>query len=443
MISCMSMRVRPLAVALIVLSTSARAAAQDTALAEILTRLIQADVRLARPPAGSGFISHDAHFIPGQEQELAPFFFNQSILSQLSTFPIGSSSGGFSYSFDPALGTFVRSTDTFGPVFAERAVTLGKNRVNVGASYQYASYSKFEGLDLESGDIRFYLTHEDIPGDNFFEGDVIETALRLNLSTSTIATFVSYGVTDRFDLGINIPVVHVRMEAAVDAKVLRLATGTIPIHQFPGGGTEQTFTEEGEAAGVSDILLRGKYQLTRVRGGGLAAALDVRFPSGDDRNLLGTGATQIKASLIGSAPLGKFAPHVNIGYTWSENASASESFQVSDEVHYAAGTELQASPRLTLVGGISGRTLRRAGRLWLSERTFNFVTGPAPGAPEDSAVFTEFALRPGNLNLSGASAGLRFNPTGNWLISANVLFPISDAGIKARPIPVIGVDYAF
>jgi hypothetical protein len=92
--------------------------AQDRALSAILVELIQAEVRLAPPPAGSGFPSHEAHFLPGEDQILTPYLFNQAIVSQLSTYPVGSPSGGFTYTFDPGLGTYSRSSDTFGPSFA-------------------------------------------------------------------------------------------------------------------------------------------------------------------------------------------------------------------------------------------------------------------------------------------------------------------------------------
>src|SRR5262245_60193392 len=109
---------------------SCSAAAQTTPISEVLVRLIQSDVRLAGQPVGSTFPSHEAHFIPGEQERLAPYLFNQSILSQLSTFPVGSSSGGFSYAYDTSLGTFTRATNSFGPAFAERALTIGPRKVN-------------------------------------------------------------------------------------------------------------------------------------------------------------------------------------------------------------------------------------------------------------------------------------------------------------------------
>ena len=53
----------------------------------------------------------------------------QQIGTHLSSLPIGSSSGGFTYSYDARYGTFTRTTETFGPAFAERAQTLGRHRL--------------------------------------------------------------------------------------------------------------------------------------------------------------------------------------------------------------------------------------------------------------------------------------------------------------------------
>ena len=131
---------------------------------------------------------------------------------QLSTFPLGSPAGGFTYSFDETLGTFRRTTPSFGPVFAERAVTMGRNRFNAGFSYQHTTYRSFEGQDLDGGAIKFYLRHEECcsagsgggtggggggggggagpvvtPNDTRFdppfEGDLIEAALSMRTST--------------------------------------------------------------------------------------------------------------------------------------------------------------------------------------------------------------------------------------------------------------------
>jgi hypothetical protein len=415
------------------------AAAQGTPISEILVRLIQADIRLATPPPGTPFASHDAHFIPGEQEQLVPYLFNQAILSQLTTFPLGSSSGGFSYRFDPSMGTLTRSTNSFGPAFAERALTIGRQKINFGINYQHSTYDTFEGKNLDDDSIKFYLTHQHSTG-IFFEGDLIQAALRLNLTTSTVALFGNYGVTDKFDVGVAVPMVSVDMTANIDATILRLATGpTSLIHVFTNQTDKQTFPDSGSAKGIGDVVLRAKYRFLDARPHGLAAGLDVRLPTGDETNLLGTGAAQATVTLIGSSTYDKIAPHFNVGYTFT-GKSKSPFFNLADEFHYTVGTEFAASPKLTVNADLLGRSLRNLGRLEEAPRTLQYMS--AAGV-RGSTTVNEFAFQPGSLNLLVGSAGVKYNLGGNLLISANVLFPLTQAGIRDKVTPVIGFDYAF
>jgi hypothetical protein len=419
--------------------------AQETPLSEILVDLIQADVRLAAPPPGTPFSSHEAHFLPGTDQVLTPYLFNQAIVSQLSTFPLGSSSGGFTYTFDPGLGTYSRNSSTFGPSFLERALTIGKGRFNFGANYQHASFSSFEGKDLQGGNVRFYLTHQPTATPPpFFEGDLVETALDLELKTDTFALLANYGVTNRFDVGIAVPILHVSMDASIDATVLRLATldtgPTSTIHTFPGGGGTSRFTDSGSATGIGDILVRGKYHFLAGAGGGLAAALDLRLPTGDADNLLGTGTTQGKIFLIGSTASPRIAPHFNIGYTWS-GESSNEFVNATNEFNYAGGTEIAVASRLTVNVDFIGRQLVDSGRLVEQPHAFRWMT--AGGTSSGTTTFNEFTFQEGSVNLLTSAIGFKFNPWRNLLVSANVLFPLTDAGMRANPVPVFGFDYAF
>jgi hypothetical protein len=415
------------------------AAAQTTPISEILVRLIQADIRLATPAPGTPFASHDAHFIPGEQEQLVPYLFNQAILSQLTTFPLGSSSGGFSYRFDPSMGTLTRSTNSFGPAFAERALTIGRQKVNFGVNYQHSTYDTFEGKNLDDDSIKFYLTHSNVGG-LFFEGDVIQAALRLNLTTNTVVLFGNYGVTDNLDVGVAVPIVSVDMTANIDATILRFATGAAsPIHVFTNQTDKQTFPDSGSAKGIGDVVVRAKYRFLDAKPHGLAAGVDVRLPTGDETNLLGTGAAQATLTLIGSSTYDKLAPHFNVGYTFT-GKSGSPFFNLADEFHYTVGTEFAASPKLTVNADLLGRSLRNLGRLEEAPRTFRYVS--AAGVAGSTTV-NEFAFTPGSLNLLVGTAGVKYNVAGNLLISANVLFPLTQAGIRDKVTPVIGFDYAF
>src|SRR5438477_2816253 len=108
----LSLMVPAIAVAL----ATGSASAQSFDLRDLLTDFLRQGITLAPPPAG--FPSHQAHFIgSGSPQFQALQQFNSQVADQLSSFPIASSAGGFTYTFDPSLGVFVRASESFGPVY--------------------------------------------------------------------------------------------------------------------------------------------------------------------------------------------------------------------------------------------------------------------------------------------------------------------------------------
>jgi len=112
---------------------------------------------------------------------------------------------------------------------------------------------------------------------------------------------------------------------------------------------------------------------------------------------------------------------------------------IPDEVNYTVGMEFVAHPRVTVIGDLVGRTLRQAGRLGLTSKTFEYQGATSV----QSARFDEFEPRAGSLNLVLGAVGVKFNPTGALLVSANVLFPLSDGGLRSRLTTVVGLDFAF
>src|SRR6202022_3709670 len=100
------------------LASAARANAQadgSTNLAGLLPDLILREITLPSPTSPG--LSPLVHFSPLGGNELSnPAVaivgsFNKQLVEQLSTFPLGSSSGGFTYTFDESLGTFHRSQE--------------------------------------------------------------------------------------------------------------------------------------------------------------------------------------------------------------------------------------------------------------------------------------------------------------------------------------------
>jgi hypothetical protein len=265
-----------------------------------------------------------------------------------------------------------------------------------------------------------------------------------------VAFFGNYGLTDRWDVGLVLPLVRMELDATVQATILRLATTAIPqIHTFESGNPQATrkiFRRTGTATGLGDVLVRTKYRFSRFAGDGLAGAVDIRLPTGDTSNLLGAG-TQAKMFLIASGAMGPVLPHVNVGYTAVRGgvgrtgllAELGGDDPLPDEFSYAAGSEFIAHPRLTIVADIVGRTLRQSGRLVVTGKSFVYQGSTSV----ETITFDEFDPRSGSLNLLLGTVGAKLNLAGNILVSGHVLFPLTEAGLRARLTTVVGLDYAF
>jgi hypothetical protein len=454
--------------------------AQPSPLAFILPELLGNTITLL-PSNLPDQPNHVAHFRPGSDQLVVPTQVNQALLTLLSTYPIGTPSGGFTYTVDPALGTLTRSSESFGPSFAERALTSGRGKVSVGFGYQHAAYDTFEGLDLRqpgANGITFYIPHTDCcsrgtaqdstpDGTRLtppFEGDLIQAQLALRLATDTSIVFANYGVSDRLDVGVAVPFVRVSLDAGVLATIQRLSTAQEPtVHEFEGPNPDQRlYRSSGTASGLGDILLRAKYAFTQRRALGVAAAVEARLPTGDETNLLGTGGVETRVFGIVSLNRGPFSPHVNVGYTVSSDGSIPGA-TLRDEISAAAGFDVAVNPRFTMSLDVLGRTLRDAGRMRLAEKTFEYSLagagtgggggggggGSGGGRPTTPAVEvlrttrTELQFVAGDLQLYLGAAGVRFSPWRTILVTANVLFPLTDAGLRDRVTPVLGIDYVF
>jgi hypothetical protein len=436
---------------LAVLAPGARPALAQTTggLAGLLLRFFSPEnpVVLAANPDPAR--SHDAHFRSQSNAQSILRQLNAGIAAQLSTFPLGSSSGGFTYTFDESLGVYNHTTESFGPIFAERPLTVGKGKFSFAVNYQHGTWDRFEGQDLGGGDLQLYLTHEDTnqDGDNldlWFEGDIIRADVAIDLETDTTVLFANYGLTERFDLGVAVPFQRVDMNARIDTSIERLATASdpfpVPLHRFGDGASEFTYPESGSASGLGDMLVRGKWNFFRGASASAAFGTDVRLPTGKEEDLLGSGATQVKLyGVVGGSP-GRFSPRASFGYTFSSGGSDFTG-DLPDELNYTAGFDLALHRRLTIAADFVGRTLLDAERLVLEERTFRYRTQADPTVQE--AVRTTPGTETGSLGLYLASVGFKLNPFGRLLIVGNVLIAVGDGGLQDDVTPVIGIDYSF
>jgi hypothetical protein len=329
------------------------------------------------------------------------------LLLELSTLPTLSSSTGFVYRMDRDLGgTFVRSSESFGPLFVERSLTAGTLRPAFGAAYQETRFNRIDGRSLTDGTL--VATGARLAGAAApFDVETVSIALR----TRTLTLSTNVGVTDRLDVSAALP-------------LMRLTMNGERVDTLRGVTTLQA-TASVDASGVGDMVLRAKYNALRSGGTGISIGAEARLPTGAEENLLGAGEFSVKPRLIGSVESGSVSVHTEVGYSFGG---------LSRELDYSGAVAIAANERITFVGEMLGRRLDSGGRIAETVAPHPTLVGVETirltGIPE--ASYRALAV-----------GSVKWNVAQTWLVSGSLLRPITSAGLTARLIPSIVVEYSF
>lgn len=380
---------------------------------------------------------HSAHFNSDFQFDFSQF--NTALVNQLVTVPLPSPASGFTYEFDPNLGVFRRTTQSFGPILTERAETIGFKKVSFGFASQHVTFDTVEGLDLHTVPAVFTHDNAQLLGGR---QDVVTTMNSIQATVNQFVTYVTVGVTDRFDVSVAVPVVNTSLNVVSDAAIQRLGTTNPLTHFFRQSdgsvGNERVFVASGSAGGLGDLVVRMKGSVIKKPSAGLAAGLDLRVPSGDALNLLGTGAPGLQPFIVVSGTVQKVSPHLNVGYQWNGtsvlagNPATGQSKDFADQVTYAAGADLSAG-RLTVAFDVLGRYLIDAERL--HQEDFHALDG--------KSTFPNVTFSTESFNQLNGSLGFKINPFGRLLLDVNVLFALDDNGVRDRVTPLVGFEYSF
>jgi hypothetical protein len=365
-------------------------------------------ISLARavPPAPD----HSTHFSIATSASINRL--NRRISTAIGAFPVGSSVGGFAFAFDPTLGTFVSTTETLGPLFAERVQTLGKGKFNLQFASTFFSYDRFNGRRL--GHLRADALHDadEQGGRDGFRRDFVLINVNLDIDVRVFSLAATYGVTDRLDIGVFLPIASVDMKVKSRARVVVDAGHEFPLtHTFADGPESPNDAARGRATSVGDLVLRAKYRLLKSEMIDIAGAVLTTIETGDRKNFLGTGTSAIRPFLIFSRTLSLpvlpslyFSPHLNVGYEWNLNTDDRSS------IEYVGGCDI-GTERFTIAGDIIGRRIP-FGRL----------------AGED---------------IVNASIGFKWNVWERFLLFTNIQTPLNSEGLRSDLIPTFGAEYSF
>ncbi len=275
---------------------------------------------------------HGNHFVPAAVASNGTVisFLTNSIGSNVANVPVSSTSGGSTFSFEGGVPT--RTSTSAGPIFGERAQTLGKGRLLAGLSHTGLNFKTLRGVDLANLGFTFTHANSDFPGcDSVAGGDctllgiptleneTIDLNLSLDVRLAVTGFLLTYGVTDRIDLGVAIPLVSVSLRGTSTAQITPF--GPPPAVHFFGGTPEDPILAasrsiDGSSTGLGDVDARLKVNLRRGVPLSVSLLADVRFPTGSESNMLGSGAFAVRGLAIMSAQFGNFSPHANAGYLY-------------------------------------------------------------------------------------------------------------------------------
>lgn len=434
--------------------------------------------------------SHQAHFEGDFLSSFGPI--NEAVGIQVSQLPIASPSSGITFTYDPSLKTFAPSREeSLGPILGERASTIGQNKLYVAFSFQYFNFNSIDGQDTNK--LHSVVQHEAFPppfpspfitacpnqsglsgqfaGNPCFVRDFVQTINSIDLTVHQYTIYATYGLTRHLDVSVEIPFLDVHMATTSNATIVSNSV-TVPSAQFPNGVFHQfdptlvpscgstrpclqgSFANSGTSQGIGDLTLRAKYEVYQGERFGFATGLDVRLPTGDAENFLGSGATGIKPFGVVSYSA-RVSPHAELGYEWNGDSILAGDFvgptatnnkrALPNRLVYTVGADVSIVRHLTGAFDLYGQRLFGVPELFSSPYTdlgkcsdIKCTTLTAGTTHPNLGVIAST-----DYNILNASVGLKYQVVRNLVVSGNVLLKLNDSGLRATAVPLVGVSYSF
>ncbi len=388
---------------------------------------------------------HADHFIPSARAENGTLisFISNAISGNVANVPVSATSGGSTFRFEG--GVPVKTSASPGPVFAERAQTLGRGRVFVGANVNRLHFETLRGVSLSGIEMTF--THVNVTGplcdsiqgtscDPYgvpaHENDVIALRLALDIDMTVSSFFLSFGLLDHVDIGVVLPIVATSLTGTSDAQIIPFG-GTTAQHFFGGTPTSPVLSTsrfvQGSASGIGDIAARVKVSVTQSERTTFALLGDIRFPTGSEDDLLGSGHLAARGLGILSARFGAFSPHANVGYLFRSGDLQNSA------VLATVGFDHLMAPWATMAVDLVSELQVGESKLQL------------PGPVTYDAPFRR-TIDVTNLpnerdDVINGSFGFKFTTGSGITLVANTLFPLNRGGLRPNVLWTAGLEYNF
>jgi hypothetical protein len=381
---------------------------------------------------------HGLHFIPASQQTGSTLisFLSTSIGISVSNTPTSTASSSTTFRFEG--GVPVQTATSAGPVFGERAQTIGKGRWFLGFGLTAIDFTRLRGVPLS--DIRLTLAHQNVNVPGFpvdtlgappFENDEIDVKVHMNVSVLVGSLSLSYGVADGVDLGVTVPLVRTAVSGQSTAQIVLVGGDTL--HRFSGTGTDPVLTSassvNGSAVGMGDIEARLKINLAQSDRVGVALLGIARFPTGDEANLLGSGRFSGRGLGVVSLRFGDFSPHAFMGVT------VRDATYLNNSIEGNVGFDKLVAPWATLAFDLIGS--------WQVGTQKLDVPPPVQFQAPVARTLEVTNIPSQHDNPLGLSLGFKFRTRGGAQVVTNALFPLHDAGLQPSVMWTGGLEFNF
>jgi hypothetical protein len=398
--------------------------------------------RVEVPDAQGRPIIHAAHFSDDSLLTLGTLV--GTLAPSAADFPAVSTVPGFTFRYDPQLQVFERSSNSLGSVFVERPQTVGRGKFDFGASFLYVDFDELNGDSLDGYTLPL-LRHDGFDPNHAEEEAFREDYVKLSFPKFTLRSYVAsfsgtYGITDRWDVNLLVPVVFTRIKLRALAQINNVgsaAQGQGPdgngVHFFDIASRQlsRDFTLSDDKTGIGDLQLRTKYLVydNEETNTAVASGLTLRLPTGRKNNFQGLGDLTLTPYLAVAREYGRFDFHLNTGVQLNTSELA------RSRVRYAGGVTFRLFERVALLTDLIGSSSLGTRHITARAPLFD-----AKGDPTGEFVSQSTGFRTDIVDLA---FGIKAAPTDSLVFFFTCFVPLNNDGLRADFIPAAGVEMNF
>jgi hypothetical protein len=418
---------------------------------------VLANILFAQGQSGSANPALTSAVVTAASLESQPL--NASIATQLSQLPMPSAAVGTVSLRLPGSDT-PKPFSNLGPILTDRPDPVQRGKFFLSFAYQHFNFTDIDAQPLSSLSLGVSTPSVTVTnpsnGSTSLETFYASMVSKVNFTMNQYIGLLTFGLTKTTDVSVVVPINSVSMNVTSSnyqgylyvqptqpAGSPYFATLTSASGQVP------TITT-GSATGIGDVTVNVKQQLLGQEGRyAVALGGQVRFPTGNSSNYLGSGAYGVNiyglVEYRGSWRGHGIAPHVKFGYQWNGQSqimdiSKSPYKDLPGGLDYAFGMDIGLhKSKLTVA-------LDGVGHQYVNAPTLTTGTISLPIVPTSQQLTIPSMLPTLNtgvntyttLNFSG---GVKYLPWKHMLLYANLMVPINNVGLHSDPVPLVGIGF--